>query len=375
MRRRQDFGVPRSRYGMGDLESVDSVIAEARQRSDSRQNISVPSVLDLNLRYCDPHPGQPKGGYMARIDGKDLPLSDNALRGACKMMNAQWRHYRQFADPSAFPQALHNILDNPGRRGPKGLLVRTGLADNGINEEVAAIMSPTYRIRDAWEQLTDFSSLINDTIGTVRGIDRIEYGHGNELSYRIVIGNNVMQATDELHGQFMMFVLSMSELGVGVDTTTLGLYRLVCTNGAMALTDKSLVSRWNHQGSADKYLEKSSESLRHLGFLGDQWGKIFGELMSAPLTADASDMLHAFREAGYIDNDHFDAAQSLAVTGPVETQFELYNLLTRSAQDLASIKARQQAESKSFRLFTEEGGIVEKLRKAVGLSGEQVNTP
>jgi hypothetical protein len=358
---------PVARYGWNDLEQVNSVIADARRRSESRQNIQVPSIADLNIQYVDPSPRAPKGGYVATIDGKTLPLGDGAIRTGCKLMKSKPDFFRQFTDPMAFAQTLRNVIDNPSRK-QQGVLIRTGLGANNIDDEIAAILPPDYNIRDAHEQLTDFAGMLEDYAGQpVRGVSRLEQGHGDHVSYRMVLGDNIMPGLDDLRGQFMMFMYGGSETGMAPDQTTLGMYRLICTNGAMRLDNHQLVSEWNHKSGLDKYLSKTAETIRHLGYFGDTWGKVFAEANTKKLDVHALDLLHAVREEKLITSGHYDAAERLsvaAVDGPVETEFDFYNLLTRAAQDLPSISARQRGESSALQMFSQAGGVVEAVRKA-----------
>jgi hypothetical protein len=370
------FDTPSGAYaGMG-LTPMNQVIADTKARADGRQNIALPTVADLNLRYVEPCNQMPRGGYMGRIDGKDLPLGDTAIRTACKLIKSRPDYFKQFADPNAFPQSLRNVLDNPQKAGKKGgIIVRTGLGSNGINDEIAAILAPDYKIRDAHEQLEDFAALLADYIGEVRGVSIVEQGWGEKASYRIVVGDNIMARTDAQRGQFMMFVLSMSELGLMPDQTTLGLYRMVCTNGAMRLDHRELLSEWNHKGSTEDYLAGASESIRHLGYFAGTWGKVFEETLTAPLLHAAVDLLSELSDNKLISAKHYDAAERLAVTGPVETQYDFYNLLTRAAQDLPDVRQRETAETSALRLFTEPGGLMEQLRVAGTSRGRSRTAP
>jgi hypothetical protein len=348
----------RERFGWNDLQPVQTVVDDARYRAEHRHDILMPSVADMGLRFADPNPAQPKGGYVAKIEGKDFLLTEGAVKTACRLMKTKPAFLKQFSDPMAFPQMLRNAIDNPGRSGPKGVLVRT----NGL--EVAAVLSPDYQIRDAHTQVADFAAMCEDNFGPVRGINAIQSGHGDVLSYRMVVGNNIMKKLSDLEGQFQMFVLSMSETGQIPDKTTLGLYRLVCTNGAMMLDRSQLVSEWNHHSPLEPYLNDTGTTIRHAGYMGQQWTAIFDELLSARMAAPASDVLHALEEERLITKGHFDAAERQVVGQEIESQFDFFNLLTQSAQELPTIQARQQAESTALRLFTGAGGVMQRLQEA-----------
>jgi hypothetical protein len=371
----RSFDQPAFADANAGLAQLETVIRGARQRADARQNIVVPTVADLNLRYVEPCRELPKGGYMARLEGKDMVVGDTAVNTACRLIKSRPDYFKQFGDPNAFPQSLRNVIDNPNRKGPGGVLVRTGLADNGINDEIAAILSPDYQVRDAHEQLADFGTTLADYFGNIRGVQVVEQGHGAKSSYRVVVGDNIMKRADAQRGQFMMFVLSMSELGLAPDHTTLGLYRMICTNGAMRMDHRELLSEWLHKGSPEEYLAGTSEAIRHMSYLSSTWGQVFEETLDAPLTVEAQDLLNELKDTGLISNAHYDAADSLAVTGPVQSQYDFYNLLTRAAQDLPSLRQREHAETSALRLFTEPGGVMGQVAAATDSRGRRRSAP
>jgi hypothetical protein len=290
------------------------------------------------------------------------------------MIGAQPKMFKRAASPEAFPQMLYQVLDNPAAK-KHGIKIRTGLAPNGITEQIAAILPPDYVVKDSHEQLADFASMLESHVGAVRGVSKLEQGYGDINSYRLVVGENVMPALDDLKGQFMMFVYSGSETGMCEDMTTLGLYRLICTNGAMRTDHEQLVAHWNHRANHDKFMSKSAETVRHVGYFSDVWGKMFQKAAATPLPAPARDMLHAVRETNLITRSHFDAAERQSGTGPVETQFDFFNLLTQSAQMLPSIQQREDAESRSMKLFTERGGVMERIRAAAERQMSNAPTP
>ena len=131
------------------LLPVQQVLAECQARHNARKTIILPDAVSLNLHWVEPHSGMPRGGFMGRIDGKDLPLGETGMRTACKLIKSRPEFFEQLSDPDAFPKLFRNAIDNPNRQGDAGIMVRTGLSDNGFSDEIAAILPPSYEVRDA----------------------------------------------------------------------------------------------------------------------------------------------------------------------------------------------------------------------------------
>lgn len=340
------------------MESVDYVMSRLQSRSKNRRNLHIDRFKDLNVRWIEQDPTHTKSGWYAKVDSKDMRFSSNAVKSASKLIKqCKVKYWDQFPDKDAFPTTLSHILDS--RVNPR-LLVR----HDGV--EINAVLPPQYVIRDAGALLGEFIAPIRENLGEIHGISSLEEGSGDICSYRVVVGQNIMPSLHAKFGQFMMFHLGTSETGARDTTTTFGLYRTICTNSAIG---EKLVTKWNHRGDGENFFMKSSERLRSAGYYQGAYGKIFGVLLNTKLVVSARDLLSAMSEENLITNSHYDAA-TLRVDAPtedgrpIETQYDMFNLLTRSAQDLPSIQSRQVAESRSLHMFTEPGGVFEALRKS-----------
>lgn len=360
------------RYGWGDLKNFDDVLAATRVRAQNRRNFDVERISDLGIEYVDQgkHPRLPEGGFVASklkdAKGNAMVVGPGAIRGACKLMDVKPNFFNGFEDRNAFPKALANKLDNPNRSGrDRTFKIRTGFADNGIDEQLAAILPGSYQIRDANEQLSHFAQVVFENLGPIKGVEVAEQGFGDIVSYRMVIGENIQRGQRDEEGQFMMFCLRMSETGLVNDEAALGLYRLICKNGAMGW-DEAAVASWSHKTPLEDYLNKAGSTVRMATHFGQAWGKIFGDMEQAKLPAPAADCLHAMKASKMITGQHFDMADLHAKSGmeASNTQYDLYNLLTRGAQDLPNIQQRQSAERTTLEIFTKDGGFLQRLDDA-----------
>jgi hypothetical protein len=341
------------------LETLEKVQDRLAYRSAHKENIDVDQIRDLNIEWHDQGPSKSKAGYYARIGQKDLRLSDGAMKTACRLLKTEPKYFSQFEDRAEFPRALVKGIDE-GKRKNKGVLVRT----NGL--EVTSILSRDYKIRDAATLLNDFLEPLKDNMGDVKGVYALEQGDGDICSYRVVMGANLLPSIDAKLGQYLMFVLSTSENGIVPTKSTLGLYRTICTNSAIRQQE---LCQWDHKTEFGRFYDDTASTIRTSGYFQNAYSRIFSDLIDAKLEVPALDLVSAFSEGDLLTSNHADLAR-LYVMAPTEdgrgceNQYDLFNALTRAARDLPSIQARELAESKTLKLFTDAGGIREALRLA-----------
>lgn len=369
-----------SKHGRAKVQPLQDVLEIAATRAKGYENLDVDRISDLKIGWHDTDASHRDSGWYAKVGSRDLILSDQAVRSASKLIGQHDpRHWKLYPDRNAFPTALAHILDNSAtsgnRKNPKRLLVR----HDGI--KIRAILPFTYKIRDAAEMLGNFADQINRSVGEIQGVSVLEDGEPGDLcSYRIVMNQNIMPSLRAEFGQFMMFLLAVSETGwsfaAGADAaTSLGLFCTSCTNSAIRA---SLTSKWNHRTKTqDKFFGDSTERIRTTGYYQNKYTRIFNELLNAKLDVSPPDLLKAFHGEKLITSGHYDAAELYVREKTedgrrVETQYDLFNVLTRSAQDLPSLTQRQTAETRTLHLFTESGGIFERLRNAAQERAKQL---
>lgn len=355
------------------LLPVNDVLERLKVRAKAYENFDVDKVSELGIKWYDQDADHRESGYYARINNRDLQLSKQAMKSASSMVKvSDVRYWNQFPDRNAFPTTLAHILENAAMSGNRMNAKRLLVRHDGM--KVRTIQPFTYKIKDAYDLLSDFVTMITETVGSIQGISSIEEGDvGDICSYRVVLDTNIIPALEKDLGQHMMFLLACSETGANVmpgasAATALGLYRTTCLNSAIR---EQLVTKWNHRSKGlDRFYENSGERIQQIGYYQDQYASIFSELLSATLgSVSAREMLTAFLHEKLITTSHFDAADIYIDTPtedgrPIETQYDLFNVLTLSAQDLPSLAQRHAAETRALHLFTEKGGVFERIRKA-----------
>lgn len=352
------------------LLTIDEILEHTKARQEYTDTVDVDAAIDLSLRY--EQVGDKQGGFLATVpvrnkDGtvqmKDLPLSDSAVKTGCRLIKGTPEFFAESPDPDAFPKWFRNVMDKADRK-QRGMIVR----HDGM--KINAILPRNYLVKDAYDLLSEFLPALQENVGDIRGVLGLEPGNGDIASYRIVMGNNIMPSLAQDQGQFLMFNINTSEAGLIDTKTSLGLYRTFCTNSAIRT---QTLSKWDHKTPFAPFYDKAAKTIRESGYLRSHYGKIFEEMLNERLPFPALDLLNAFKREQLITNNHFESAAIHAQASEVINQYDLFNVLTRSAQDLPSIQARERAEEAAMKLFTETGGVIEALRRAEGRQKRNIN--
>lgn len=351
---------------LSGLEPVETVLARLKKRMERRQDVQIDNPIDLNFRWVEAGVGQPEGRFYFTLDGKDMPLTDGAVKTAAARIdqkNPRW--FQKFDDPDYFPKSFRNYNH------------KTGFMVRHDGNEIQAVLPDTYRVTNAYDLLVgDFLPLVTENFGALRGIGHEFDGDGDYDSFRIVGGDNLLAsagAADEI-GQYLLFQLSMSENGLSDTKTWLGLYRPVSTTSALR---GQTCSKWSHKVDGDKFFGRTSEMVRHTGYFNVRFTKIMGAMLAEPLPVDdqdqrmaAVDVLTILKQGRLITQNHYDNAKvyanGLTEAGtPHNTQYDLFCALTRGAQDLLNPHQKEKAEEASMLLFTERGGLLGQIQRAL----------
>jgi hypothetical protein len=345
------------------MESVNATLERLKARAATRRQVDVERLTQLNLRWEDQSQTRAKSGYYARIGGNDMRLGDGAVKTLNRLIKgpADLKHWENYSDRNAFCKAAVNILDNPARRSHGVILLHD-------QHEVNAFLPSSYLVRSAYTMLSEFVEMLTDSnLTNIRGIDSIEYGDGDNCSYRVAMGNNIITDTKEEHGQLMMFMLSMSETGQTNCRTSLGMYRPICTNTGIEV---QTLSNWSHRaGSEERFYNATGDNIRLTSYMQNAFSSLFSVLLKTPLEADPIVYLNTMKVVKLITREHWTNAKVWA-TMPCEdgrkceTHYDLFNALTHGAQELTSLSQREVAEQTSMEMFSTPGGLDAVLRAA-----------
>lgn len=346
-----------AKHSFGDIRDIEGVRKELQSRHDSYYNYHANNVADLGLGWQDQSPNHPESAYYAHIDGKQLPLSENALKQICKMVKSTPEMWDQASDKDAMPKFVRHVLDNKPSFD--------GLALRHDGYKVRAILPRDYQVKDASELLDEILEPIQENVGDIQGISLVDESSGDISSIRIVAGTNLMPSLQNSFGQYFMYLINTSDTGAIDTQTVLGLWRSICSNSAIK---EEQMARWDHRNNYDGFWNRSMDVIRQFSYFKPQITSLFEELTKARLEVDPYAILNEMRRKKLITNSHFDMAKFwLKVPTEdhreIETQYDLYNVLTRAAQDLPSLASQHKAELAAMKIFTEPGGIVARLQE------------
>jgi hypothetical protein len=328
------------------LMPIDAVLANAKYRKDHRSDLKFDRAVQLGLHWQEGQRGE-NGAFYAKIDGKEMKVTNSAVKTACRMVKAKPEFFKQSPDPDAFPKWFRNVMDAPTRRN-QGILVR----HNGI--DVEAILPSDYQVRDTYDFFNDYAEQIGDTVGDIAGVQALERENGAHNSYRIICGTNIMPQLQAEFGQYMMFSLNNSETGLRNDEVRLGLYRTTCTNSAVPGMTHG--ASWNHRSAQDTFNNKVGKLIRTTSYYRQSFGNLFNTMLQLPLPADPVSVLQNILDDQIISKAHAKASRNYAM-GLTEmgtahsTWYDLFNALTRGAQDMPELTARTKAEEAALSIF------------------------
>ena len=332
------------------LKNTDEVIDLFKRRHESRTTLFYDKVVDLGIRWLDQGPSHSASGYYARIDGVDMLLTPNAISTGSRLIKATPKFWDQFPDKNAFPTTLSHIMAN---REDGGLLVR----HDGIR--VNAILHQDYVIKDMIDFINVFFEYLQDNVGEISGISVREDGDNDIYSLLVMMGDNLLPEIKSEFGQHMMWSIRMSETGAVDTQTMMGIFRTICLNSATRINKNT---SWNHRAEWDNFWQRSLENIKEFSYYADQFGKIFSTLLKAKLELPASDLIRALYDKELIAKKHMEFAIDLSNQPTedgrvVETQYDLFNILTQAAQELPTLIAHERAAANTMEIFTIPGGL------------------
>ncbi len=344
-----------------NLESVDTVLERLRLRSRNRHDVFIDDAVDLYFRW---EPGG-LGGYYMKIDGIDMPLTSGAVKTAAQRINQKnpaW--FKSFVDENYFPKSFRNFAHR------SGFLIRHD------GKYVQAVLPSKHHIADPHQLLTEtFLPALTESMGNIHGVIHQFDQDGDEDSFKLVCGQNIIPTVPDGLGQYMMFSYSTSENGLFDTRTWVGLYRSICQSAAIR---GQSCSRWTHKSDAENFLSKTGETIRNFGDYSEAFSKVFIAMTLEPLPKNEStneimnamDMLNILVKGGIMTKDHFKmcrayANQQTEDNRDITTHYDLFTVITRGARDIINHRLREKAEEVAFKIFTSSGGLMETVRRSM----------
>lgn len=339
-------------------------------KADRREDILVDDARTLQIRWQDSQEGV-SGHYYIEPDPKRftqsdklrewfrkhkrMPLNKLGFQTACKRINRSPKVFEKFENPhNRFLSEFHDWYRGASGRG---LIVRTtssGLKKDDGDREIEAIVPSEFNPISNYQLCASVLERIQQAHGDVlRGVQVLSSGENqSSLSYRILFGNPVLResVSDPKKLSFVMLNFMGSEHGLGPTTMDLGLWRLICANGAMREDIDFCHCSWGRKSDERSFFESINNMINMAGIYGGSMTDKLAHLENEKLVADPFAILNALRSQNLLDAKHTESAHRNIQVHEPKTNYDMFNSLTDAAKVHGDLRKRVRAESNSLML-------------------------
>lgn len=200
----------------------------------------------------------------------------------------------------------------------------------------------------------------------IRGVEMFESFTQGGQEFRILFGNPIMRECEEEPTKrlYTMLNLSVSDVRAFMPRASLGVWRMWCANGC----SNQNFAFGSFQMRASSTFEEAQESLDNMAGVAFPFaGLIAVSLQSLQQRQigngeySAFDTLGRMRDKGCLNEAFYDRCHDLGkeayAEDELETEWDLFNLMTDAAKGLGSMAARRNAEEKALTYAMHNGGF------------------
>lgn len=344
------------RMPISSMVKVNDLISTLEQRDRNRQDFMILNPSDHRLRYEE---GNKELGIRDRMlmtfDGQDIEVSDSAISSGCRMLKTSSQYFRDnFTDwQKKWARDFSSALTHNGR----GCYARTDCLSNGITRRIESFVSGNWELGVGESTIVrGITERLNAQYGdSIIGVQVVTERKRNSL-YRFVFGNTIMG--EERHTKmYPMINLLHSPYGFSNTELSLGIYRVICDNGALSRNFQAGTAKWNQRSNPDTFFSKINSSVDMAGDFAADCKKYFERMVEERLTNHPLITLNCLRQARAITTQHLETATMFLPEREVKTEYDMLNLLTDSAKGIHPINRRQEAESNAFHVAMSKGGF------------------
>lgn len=343
----------------------DDFLKKLRMMHDNRMDIMVSNVDDLNLQHVrdeerrrvyfaiKPNPRLFPVGSKAREwfeEYEMMEIDDTGVRSMCHQINRSWSTMLNFDNPAG--RLLSEFHDWFRSSNAKSLVVRTNTSTTERARLVDAFVPGNLNLASNFEMMTGIFERLTHCYGDcIRGVQTLHGSTPENLCYRVLFGNPIaVEGSDIRKANFMMLNYMGSEHGLNKTELDLGMWRLVCANGAMR-KDLSIVRAvWGRFNTMDKFMYSVDNLVELSGHYAGSMTRKIEELRNTALIADPMLMLETLRAQRLIDSRHFETAAYAVDRIEENTNWGMMNLLTDAAKTHGDMRKRTTAETNSLML-------------------------
>jgi hypothetical protein len=362
---------PRANGVIDRMMRPDHFLNMLRKTHESRIDILVNDIDDLNLKYytdeltqrkffaINPNPKLFPVGSKAREwfeNYKTMSFDSCGVKSMHAAVNRNFSTLRNFSDSAA--RLLSELHDWFRRSNGKGLIIRTNTALGEAARTVYAVTPGKFNLISDYELMCQVFEGLNSAYGDcIRGVQSMSNGV-DDSCFRVVFGNPIYSENGSgPEKNFMMLNYVGSEHGIQRTEVDLGLWRMVCVNGAMRRDLNFVRAVWGRFNSPSKFLNDISRLIDMSGVYANSMSRKIEELRNTDLIDSPMVVLRALDEQRLIDTKHLEAAMYEAEHIEELNCWGMMNVLTAAARAHASSRRRGLAESRALMYAMQKGSF------------------
>ena len=356
------------------------LLAELAARSEDRQDLLITDPVDANMSWIPTSeidgvkghfrlaPENVSRGvlhdYMQEHGDINFEWGSPAHRSICRMMETTPERYRKFGNGAEgrFLREFREWFANP-REDNKGIIVRTE-SDALGKRMVEGFVPGNFNTLDEFSIVATVMEQLDSSKQFVNGVNVLHDSHRKTSSFRIIFGDPVITPgdhtfLDDNDETFCMLDIRYSPIGYTSFDAQLALWRLLCRNGAMRRDLEFLHVKWgqhyreNEDSSHRRLFDRTAEVVSRVDQFAPMIGAACRGLPGLALGEEPEEIIGALNRMHLLPKKHHDLALARLesrVDGVVRTEWDMLNLLTRSAHDLSSISERQTGEGRALQM-------------------------
>lgn len=345
-----------ARMPISSMVKVNELLSNLERKDKDRQDYMILNPLDHNLRF---EKGDAEAGthnrLMITLDDQDMELSHGAVSSGCKMLHTSVQYFQNnFSD---WEKKFVRDFSAAMIHNQKGCYARTDCLTNGVKRRVESFVSGNWFLRVGESDIVrGVAERLNAQYGdSIIGVQHIHEGHRNSV-YRFVFGETIMGEENHVK-MYPMVSLIHSPYGFSSTELSLGIYRVICENGALRRDFAAGVARWNQRSNPDSFFSKIRDAVDNAGDFAKSCKDHFHRMLDSKVSEHPLVVLKCLRQAKAITQPHLETSIQFLAEREVKTEYDMLNLLTDSAKTIHPLQHRQEAESNALRIGMSGGGF------------------
>lgn len=311
------------------MDSFSSVISQMKQTSQLNKDFKV-ARKDIKVK---------DNGSLISIGTKDFRMERTGVATLAKTLTIPLSYFSKYPVNGEFSEHANTLLQS---KSEEEVLVRS------VGDSVRAILPTDYAVYDnlqLFEKLASFGDRLPAyKINILKTTDCFNV-------FNITYGKALVEKDET----YPMVRVSNSEVGLGDFTVEMGLFRLICTNGLVRKDRDYGYLRWSHQLKTAHQLNAFIENALEKGLTRciDMQNK-FEKAREEKITLPFMQIIGSLVSMNTIPVAFASKLIKQSESQPIETKFDLINLITKEAQNEKSWSAQTRYENIASKFLENE---------------------